>query len=184
MDALVYREILRLKSESEKNWNAIEADVKKWLRNKAGTERQIADMRTAISNLETDIENILMERINDKENRDAYDRLLVKKRSQIDELKVKINELANLEETIKKRRKGIKENINMLDNIVAEGAISNTNLRLLIQEIQILDVGNNEIAVVVVLNGQFNEYGEVFDENGGVELAHNGDYKPVAIKTA
>lgn len=182
LDALVYKEILRLKSESEKNWSDIETDVKRWLQNKAGTERQIAEMRTTIANLETDMENILMERINDKENRDAYDRLLVKKRSQIDELKVKINELANLEETIKKRRKEIKENINMLDNIVAEGAISNTNLRLLIQEIQILDVGDNEIAVVVVLNGEFNEYGEVFDMDGGVELAHNGDYKPIPLE--
>ena len=114
MDNLVYKEILRLKSESEKNWTAIEADVKKWLRNKAGTEKQIAEMRTAVSNLEIDVENILMERINDKENRATYDRMLEKKKAQIEDLKVKINELINLEETVKKRRKAIKENIDML----------------------------------------------------------------------
>jgi len=123
----------------------IEADVKKWLRNKAGTEKQIAEMRTAVSNLEIDVENILMERI--KENRATYDRMLEKKKAQIEDLKVKINELINLEETVKKRRKAIKENIDMLDSIVAEGAISNVNLRLLVQEIQILDVGDVEIAV-------------------------------------
>ena len=181
LDNLVYKEILRLKSESEKNWTAIEADVKKWLRNKAGTEKQIAEMRTAVSNLEIDVENILMERINDKENRATYDRMLGKKKAQIEDLKVKINELINLEETVKKRRKAIKENIDMLDSIVAEGAISNVNLRLLVQEIQILDVGDGEIAVVIVINGPFNEYGEVFAENGDVKLAHNGDYKPIAV---
>lgn len=181
LDNLVYKEILRLKSESEKNWTAIEADVKKWLRNKAGTEKQIAEMRTAVSNLEIDVENILMERINDKENRATYDRMLEKKKAHIEDLKVKINELINLEETVKKRRKAIKENIDMLDSIVAEGAISNVNLRLLVQEIQILDVGDGEIAAVIVINGPFNEYGEVFAENGDVKLAHNGDYKPIAV---
>lgn len=69
----------------------------------------------------------------------------------------------------------------MLDSIVAEGAISNVNLRLLVREIQILDVGDGEIAVVIVINGPFNEYGEVFAENGDVKLAHNGDYKPIAV---
>ena len=42
-------------------------------------------------------------------------------------------------------------------------------------------VGDGEIAVVIVINGPFNEYGEVFAENGDVKLAHNGDYKPIAV---
>ena len=88
LDNLVYKELLRLKSESEKNWLSIEDDVKKWLRNKASTEKQIAEAKITVSNLELDIENILMERINDKENRSIYDRMIEKKKKQIEEFRI------------------------------------------------------------------------------------------------
>ena len=181
LDNLVYKELLRLKSESEKNWLSIEDDVKKWLRNKASTEKQIAEAKITVSNLELDIENILMERINDKENRSIYDRMIEKKKKQIEEFRIKINELINLEETVKKRRKVIKENIDMLDSIIAEGAISNVNLRLLIQEIQVLELENDELAIVIAINTPFGEYGEVFDADGNVTLAHRGNYKPIPL---
>lgn len=120
-----------------------------------------------------------MERINDKENRSIYDRMIEKKKKQIEEFRIKINELINLEETVKKRRKVIKENIDMLDSIIAEGAISNVNLRLLIQEIQVLELENDELAIVIAINTPFGEYGEVFDADGNVTLAHRGNYKPI-----
>ena len=181
LDALVYSELLRLKSVTEKNWLSIENDVKKWLKNKASYEKQISDMKTAITNLENDIENILMERINDKENRATYDRMLGKKKAQIAEYKNKIYELKNIEETVKKRKSEIKENIDILDGIIAEGAISNVNLRLLVNEIIILDMGG-ELAIVVSMNAPFTDYGEVFDENGNVTLRHNGNYKEISLQ--
>lgn len=182
LDTLVYNELLRLKSVTEQNWLSIENDVKKWLKNKASYEKQISDMKIAVSNLENDIENILMERINDKENRDAYDRMLDKKKGQIEDYKTKIYELKNIEETVKRRKKEIKESIDILDGIIAEGAISNVNLRLLVNEIIIIEMEDGNLAIVVSMNAPFDQYGEVFDENGNVKLRHNGNYKEISLQ--
>ena len=69
-----------------------------------------------------------------------------------------------------------------IDGIIAEGAISNVNLRLLVREIIVLDMENNELALVIVMNAPFGEYGEIFDDDGNVTLAHNGDYKPIPLE--
>ncbi len=53
--------------------------------------------------------------------------------------------MLNMEQTIKKRKKEIKESIDILDGIITEGAISNVNLRLLVKEIIVLDMDNNEL---------------------------------------
>ena len=33
------------------------------------------------------------------------------------------------------------------------------------------------------MNAPFGKYGEIFDDDGNVTLAHNGDYKPTLYKT-
>ena len=178
---LVYKELSRLKSKAQDNWLAIEDEVKKWLSNKGNTDRKIRDYRAMIENLELEQENILIERIRDMENRDAYDRILEKRKVEIENLKTRIQDMLNMEQTIKKCKKEIKESINILDGIIAEGAISNVNLRLLVKEIIVLDMENNVLAPVIVMNAPFGEYGEVFDDDGNVTLAHNGDYRACEI---
>lgn len=182
LDALVYKELSRLKSKAQDNWLTIEDEVKKWLSNKGNTDKKIRDYRAMIENLELEQENILIERIRDMENRATYDRILEKRKVEIENLKTKIQDILNMEQTVKKRKKEIKESIDILDGIIAEGAISNVNLRLLIKEIIVLDMENNELALVIVMNAPFGEYGEIFDDDGNVTLAHNGDYKPIPLE--
>ena len=88
----------------------------------------------------------------------------------------------NMEQTVKKRKKEIKESIDILDGIISEGAISNVNLRLLVKEIIVLEDEVNKIALVIVMNAPFSGYGEIFDNDGNVILAHNGDYKPIPLE--
>ena len=164
MDAIVYKELSRLKSKAQDNWLAIEDEVKKWLSNKGITDKKIRDYRAMIENLELEQENILIERIRDMENRDTVE---------IENLKTKIQDIMNMEQTVKKRKKEIKESIDILDGIIAEGAISNVKLRLLIKETIVLDIENNELALVIVMNAPFGEYGEIFDDDGNVTLVHN-----------
>ena len=181
LDTLVYKELSRLKSKAQDNWLAIEDEVKKWLLNKGNTDRKIRDYRAMIENLELEQENILIERIRDMENRAAYDRILEKRKAEIENLKTKIQDILNMEQTVKKRKKEIKESIDILDGIIAEGAISNVNLRLLVKEIIVLEDEANKIALVIVMNAPFSGYGEIFDDYGNVILAHNGDYKPINV---
>lgn len=178
----MYKELSRLKSKAQDNWLTIEDEVKKWLSNKGNTEKKLRDYQSMIENLELEQENILIERIRDRENRATYDRILEKRKVEIENLKTKIQEIRNVEQTVKKRKKEIKESIDILDGIIAEGAISNVNLRILVKEIIVLDMENNELALVIVMNAPFGEYGEIFDDDGNVTLAHNGDYKPIPLK--
>ena len=150
------------------------------MKNKANTEKKISDMKNKISVLKEDIENILMERITDKENREAYDNMIAKRKNEIENLTKKIDSIKNLDETVKKRKAEIKNSIDILDGIIKDGAISNANLRLLISEIIILEQ-DNELSIVVAMKGPFGEYyGELFDEEGNTVLAHSGDYKSIA----
>lgn len=180
LDALIYKELLRIKSQAEENWKSIEKDVKAIMKNKANTEKKISDMKNKISALKEDIENILMERITDKENREAYDNMIAKRKNEIENLTKKIDSIKNLDETVKKRKAEIKNSIDILDGIIKDGAISNANLRLLISEIIILEQ-DNELSIVVAMKAPFGEYyGELFDEEGNIVLAHSGDYKSIA----
>ena len=45
LDALIYKELLRIKSQAEENWKSIEKDVKAIMKNKANTEKKISDMK-------------------------------------------------------------------------------------------------------------------------------------------
>ena len=44
LDAFIYKELLRIKSQAEENWKSIEKDVKAIMKNKANTEKKISDM--------------------------------------------------------------------------------------------------------------------------------------------
>ena len=41
---MIYKELLRIKSQAEENWKSIEKDVKAIMKNKANTEKKISDM--------------------------------------------------------------------------------------------------------------------------------------------
>ena len=43
----------------------------------------------------------------------------------------------------------------------------------------VLDMDNNELALVIVMNAPFGKYGEIFDDDGNVTHMHNRDYKPI-----
>ncbi len=80
--------------------------------------------------------------------------ILIMRSMRIENLKTKIQDILNMEQTVKKRKKEIKESI---------------------------DMDNNELALVIVMNAPFGKYGEIFDDDGNVTLAHNGDYKTINV---
>jgi len=73
LDQLINEELSLIKSQAEKNWHSIEKDVKKWISQKSNIEKVISDLEIRMKNLDFETESILMERINDKENRKIYD---------------------------------------------------------------------------------------------------------------
>ncbi len=167
LDKLVHDELKDMKEWAKKNWEAIESDVKKWVSQKTNTEKRIAELTARIHNLELDIENILMERINDKENRATYDIMIEKRKAEIAGCKTKIHDVQNIGDTLKKRREEIQHNLNLIDEIIADGGISNTHLRMLIDKIQISE-SEKGLDIKLILNAPFIWHQEIYDGNGTI----------------
>lgn len=104
-------------------WENVEADVKKWAAGKSTTEKRLENLRNSIAETEFEIQKILMERIEDKQNSDMYDKMIETRRDGIEKLKKEINEIENLDKTIKERKSILKHSIELLDDIIAENNI-------------------------------------------------------------
>lgn len=61
----------------------------------------------------------------------------------------------------------MKKSMDLLDAIVAEGAISDANLRMLIDKIVIYDK-DGRLKVQIFLNGDFRRKIDFYDENGAL----------------
>jgi hypothetical protein len=81
---------------------------------------------------QSDLENILLERIRDREHADIYTGMLEKCETDIKSFKKQLEDFRDFDTTIRKRKAEMKQNIDLIDEIVAVGAISNAHLRMLV----------------------------------------------------
>ena len=107
-----------------------------------------------------------MERIRDKTNSERYDRMIRKREAEIAELKKQIAALENLERTLKQRQATLRRDIKLIDSILAEGAISESNLRLLVEKIYVSE-HDGKLDVDIHLKAPFQTHGLIY-ENGEI----------------
>lgn len=62
-----------------------------------------------------------------------------------------------MNKTIKKRKAEIRNSIELFDKIIADGAISDSDLRMLIDKIEISE-NNGKLDINIILNGKFKEH--------------------------
>ena len=108
------------------------------------------------------MEVILMERIRDKANIERYDRMISKREAEIQELKKQIAALNSIEDTLKQRQSTLRRDIKLMDDILSEGRISDTNLRLLVERIYISE-RDGKLDLDIHLKAPFRTHGFVFD---------------------
>lgn len=137
LDQIVQAELTGIRLVFDDLWENVEADVKKWAAGKSTTEKRLENLRNSIAETELEIQKILMERIEDKQNSDMYDKMIEARRDGIEKLKKEINEIENLDKTIKERKSILKHSIELLDDIIADNNISNANLHLMFDKIVI-----------------------------------------------
>jgi predicted site-specific integrase-resolvase len=103
------------------------------------------------------------------------------------ELVNQIDELRDMDETVKQRKKDMKKSIDLLDNILKDGHISDTHLRMLVEEIKIFQT-DGKLRVVITLNGAFRTHFDYYDEIGEMirreaelwyEQVSGGDWIPM-----
>jgi len=141
LDKIVQAELEGIRLVFDDLWENVEADVKKWAAGKSTTEKRLENLKERISDTEIEIQKILMERIEDKQNADMYDKMIEARRNDIESFKKKVYEIENLDKTIKDRKSTLKRSIELLDDIIAENNISNANLHLMFDKIIIEETG-------------------------------------------
>ena len=157
LDSLIDREIKRqlivIKARSNK-YNSI---VKSWLKKKPLYDKQIQTNISKISRCKEEIENLIIERINDRDHASFYNSMITKRETEIQSLEQKIEELHHYDEVCKRRQDELKNTSELIEKVLSEGHISNINLRMLVKQITIHQNEDNSLIVSFDMNGSFDD---------------------------
>ena len=138
---------------------------------KSKVDKKIMALEQKLKLKKEDQQGILLERIRDKEHAEIYTEMLLACENEIAQTQYQINELKKIDETVKKRRKEMKTSIEMLENIIEDGSISDANLRMFVEKIIIFEK-DGKLDLQLNLNGQLPYHIDYFDENGTMINKH------------
>lgn len=165
---MIYNELLSIKDKALENYKSIEADVKKWVKQKTNVSSKLKELNDTLEQRKSDQKEILLERIRDREHADIYTEMLDKCEADIQRLNEEINSIIDYNATIKKRKAEIKESVDIIEQIIKEGAISDANLRLLVDKI-IITEQNKKLSIKIRLNAKFKKHKDCYDDNGNLK---------------
>lgn len=158
---------MSIKDEALANYKSIESDVKKWMSNKSSVNNKLKQLNTSLEQRKSDQKEILLERIRDREHADIYTEMLEKCESDIQKLEYEIKSIQDYKSTIKKRKAEMKDSVEIIEEVIKEGAISDANLRLLVDKI-IITENNKKLKIKIKLNAKFQRHKDCYDENGNL----------------
>ena len=139
------------------------------------TGSKLQSLSEQIDGLEEEMEVILMERIRDKANAERYDRMIRKRETEISALRKQIEELENIEATLKQHQATLRRDIRLMDSILAEGRISEANLRLLVEKIYISE-RDGKLDVDIHLKAPFQTHGMFYEDGEVTDAWSSLDY--------
>ena len=97
--------------------------------------------------------------------------MLVSCETDIKTIENRIREMKDIENTVKERKKQMKKSVELLDGIIADGAISDTHLRMLVDE-TVIHEKNGKLDIQITLNGEFRTHIDYYDESGDITDRH------------
>ncbi|MCR5652476.1 MAG: recombinase family protein [Ruminococcus sp.] len=165
LDELVYSEILRISEQAKDNYDKVDEEVSKWRKQKNSVTSKIKSLKGELAQRKTDQKEILLERIRDKEHAEVYDEMLESCESDIKKIKTEIYEIENYDDTIRKRKAELKNTLEIMEEIVAEGAVSNSNLRQLIDKIVIYETADG-LDIRIRIQANFTTHMKIYDGEG------------------
>ena len=105
--------------------------------------------------------------IKDKAHEEIYTRMLKLCEDDIERLKKEITAIIDYSATIKKRKAEMKENVDLIKQIIKEGAISDANLRSLVDSI-VISEKDKKLHIKINLNAKFERHKDCYDEEGNL----------------
>lgn len=157
LDQIIYDELLVIRNHAQESFKRIDAKLTMWQKNKSLTQNNLEQLNKELAQRKDDQQAILLERLRDKERADIYTEMLEKCESDIERLSRHITELENMNKTIKKRKAEIRNSMELFNKIIADGAISDSDLRMLIDKIEISE-NNGKLDINIILIGKFKEH--------------------------
>ena len=139
LDEVIRRELLNTKGQYQSLWERLETAIERWIPKTDSTAAQIRKQRELIDTLEDEVETILMERIRDKANAERFDRMIAKREEQIAQARKRITELENIGQVIRSRQAKLRKDIGLIDDILADGNLTEAHLRLLVEKIYVYE---------------------------------------------
>ena len=164
LDDIVYQELQNTKHQYQALWTQLEKAIEGWLPKTTNTQQQLKKQRERIELLEEEVETILMERIRDKENAQRYDRMIAKREEQIANAQKRIEELENIGQIIRSRQAKLRKDIGLIDDILADGKISEAHLRMLIERIYVYETEGG-LSLEIKIKAPFQNHTDSY-ENG------------------
>ena len=179
LDELVYNEIIAMKDQAYKNYLAVDEDVKRWLKSKNTVGKRIEALRETLSQRKKDQKEILLSMMRDREHASVLEEMLTDCETDITRIEKELHDIENYSETIRKRKQEMKSTIDMIDEIIREGAVSDANLRILVDKI-IISEKDDGLHITVNLNADFTSHLKVFDSQGNL-ISDNLIKPPIAV---
>lgn len=130
--------------------------IKDWVKKKPLYEQNIKRYTEKIAVLKNQIEDLILERIGDREHADVYNSMITKRENEITELEQKIADNQKYDEVSRQKRDSLKSTSELLDEIISSGNISDANLRMLVNKVYVYNDEDGGVDVVVEFNGEFN----------------------------
>ena len=167
LDEIVYGEIMHIRDQAAECYKNIDSDIRKWMKQKNNVQKKLDKLQMELDSRKNDQKDILMERMRDRDHVDIYDEMLESCEKDIERIGQQINDMRNYHETIKKRKEEMKQAIDIIDDIVKEKAISDSNLRMLIDKIVIYELAKG-LNIEIEVNANFKNHRNYYDENGNL----------------
>ena len=186
LDELITKELMQTKAMYEENFQTMEQLIDQWQPKASAAIAQIKKQQERIAMLEEEMEAILMERIRDKANAERYDRMIQKREGEIAAAQKQIEELQNIEETLRSRQAKLKRDISMMDDILKEGHLSEAHLRLLVDKIYVHEE-NGKLSLDICLKAPFRDHMDIYENGEQTEcyLSQSYDFErlgPIIMK--
>ena len=83
--------------------------------------------------------------------------MIEKREAEIQTIENKIANLRNYDEVCKKRREELKNTSELIETILADGHISNVNLRMLVRQVTVHQNEDKSLIVSFDMNGSFDD---------------------------
>ena len=157
IDEIIHTELALLRQEILDSSQKYDEIVREWNKKKPKYDKMIKEYTEKIAILKTQIEEILMERINDREHAPMYNSMVEKREAEIAELTQKIEDCKRFDELSKKRRDELMSTAEMLDEVLLEPYITDANMRLLVRKVTVHENEDGSLDVSLEFNGDFKD---------------------------